>query len=753
MKKKGQYISKKKRQHYYKKAPKITKQNTNNNQEQEIEQKINKKTPLIKNSTIIFALFAILLISFFVYIPTFKNEITNWDDNKYITENPLLKEFSGETIINMFASKNAKELFWMGNYHPLTMLSLNINYQMTGEDENENIDPFIYQLTNILLHLINTILLFFIIYLLFKNFPVAISVALLFGVHTIHVESVTWISERKDVLYTAFYLSSLLFYIKYLLQPKNSPKKYSKNLLYIIALIFFIFSLLSKAQAVSLAVTLIAVDYYLNRNLLNIKVILEKLPFLLLGIIFGYIAIRAQDYGEAIQSDEGFGFLRRIIIAGWAFTQYLFQLFAPVKLSASYPYPDILHKTIPSYFALGLIPSAGAVALLLFTHKRSKEIAFGVIFFILNIALLLQLIPVGSAMHADRYAYIPSIGFFIVIAFLIDIGKNKIQQLDFNIGKIRLSLFYVLLLFFVLFLSYTTWNRTQIWKDTLTLWTDVVTKQPKSVVAWNNRGSEYNRVSNNAKDEYDYKTYQEYALKAIADFTKAVERKPDYEHAFYNRGYTKRNLAEYLNDTTLMYDAIKDLTQTIEITLRTNSGFTIAFQVRGGCYDFLGEHQQAIDDYNIALGFDPEDDGLIISKGVAKGKLGRYKEAINDFNLAIQINPENSSAYVNRGLAKSRVKDLKGAIADYNKSIELDPTQFTSFINRSLIKYSLGDIAGAITDLNKAIELKKDLPDIYYTRGLYLIELGKLEEACTDFNTSDNLGYVYAKQLIEKYCN
>ena len=230
MKKKGQYISKKKKQNYYKKPQQKKAKPEEQEKKQQKEKKIASKTQSISNKKILIAIFGIVLISFIAYFPTFQNEITNWDDNKYITENPLLKELNGETISRMFLSSDSEELYWMGNYHPLTMLSLNINYQMTGEDEEENINPFIFQLTNILLHLICTILVFFITYLLFKNFPVALMTALLFGVHTLHVESVSWISERKDVLYSVFYFSSLLFYIKYVLENKT------KN--YIFALIF-----------------------------------------------------------------------------------------------------------------------------------------------------------------------------------------------------------------------------------------------------------------------------------------------------------------------------------------------------------------------------------------------------------------------------------------------------------------------------------------------------------------------------------
>ncbi len=753
MKKKGQYISKKKRQYSGKR---VSNQNKNVEKKEVPRKKDNyippKKT--FSNNTKFIALFVILSITFAVYIPTFQNEVTNWDDQNYVSlktkdninGNTMLENLDVETLKKIFYSEDLKERYFMGNYHPLTMLSLNLNYQVTGADEDGETIPWLFQLTNILLHVISTALLFFIILKLFDNLEIAIITALLFGIHTIHVESITWISERKDVLYTAFYLSSLLFYIEYI--------KKEKIQFIIIAFLFFLLSLLSKAQAVSLAVTFVAVDYFLNRKLLSAKIIIEKIPFVALGMLFGLIAINAQDEGYAIQSGV-YGFHKRIAIAGYGFTQYLIKLIIPFNLSAIYPYPDIVDKTIPTYYWLGLIPSFLVGGAGIYFFKKDKKITFAILFFILNILLLLQLIPVGSAMYSDRYAYIPSIGFFIAIAYLSNlITDKKISFLEslsskIKIGGINITVFHIIIFLYIGLLSYMTIEREHVWKNSLTHWSDVIEKQPKAVVSYNNRGTIYNNTAKEYKENNDYQKFKEYKLLAIDDFSNAIKRKPDYTSAFYNRGSCKKELGAEFSDTALVKEAIKDFDKSIAIDLK----FVAAYQERGGAYDFLGEFQKALSDYNTTIQLNPENSEVVINKGVTLGKMGKYKEAIETFDIAININPENASAYSNRGLAKVFAGDDAGAMLDYNKSIELDQTSFKAFHNRAMLLHKNGNIEAAIQDMNKVIEFKKDNAGAaYYTRAIYFLEINKINEACNDLKVATSYNIPGAKEMIEKYC-
>ena len=193
----------------------------------------------------------IAVATFVAYLPALRGNFTNWDDMIYVGANPYIQSLSAKNLAAIFSEN------YMGNYHPLAMLSLSIDYQIN------KFDPFVFHLTNLLIHIINSLLVLVVIKRLTGKIQIAVIAALLFGVHSLHVESVAWISERKDVLYTAFYLLSLYSYIRYV--PKKEYKWFGLSLL------FFLLSCLSKGQAVSLAVTLFLVDIFMNRKWTDIK--------------------------------------------------------------------------------------------------------------------------------------------------------------------------------------------------------------------------------------------------------------------------------------------------------------------------------------------------------------------------------------------------------------------------------------------------------------------------------------------------
>ena len=221
-----------------------------------------------------------------------------------------------------------------------------------------------------------------------------------------HVESVAWISERKDVLYTLFYLLSLLTYLQYLKTNRKAKQ-------YIILLLFFILSLLSKVAAVTLPVLLIAIDVYKKRKITVIS-LLEKLPFFLLSLLFGILTILSQKNVDAFnQISTSFSVIDKIFLFSYSIIFYIFKLIAPINLSAVYYFPEV-HKTLPwQYYA-----SLPALLILLFFIIRKssirKEILFGVIFFLITISVMLQIVPVGTAHTAERYTYVPYLGLLFI---------------------------------------------------------------------------------------------------------------------------------------------------------------------------------------------------------------------------------------------------------------------------------------------------------------------------------------------------
>jgi protein O-mannosyl-transferase len=668
----------------------------------------------------------VIFVAFVVFIafyPSLKNGLTNWDDDQYIIKNPWLKELSQKNIQSIFSE------YYMGNYHPLAMLSLSIDYQIGGSDSQGEIKPWIYHFTNLLLHIFNTLLVFWLVYLLFYRLEIAVLTSLLFGLSTLHVESVAWVSERKDVLYAFFFVAALIAYVFYIQQKKFAY--------YLYAIVLFSLSLLSKGQAVSLAISLFAIDYLFGRKLLDKKVLLEKLPFLLLAMIFGVIAIKAQQAGNAMHDSDSYEFYKRIGFAGYAYTQYMVKLVIPSGLSAINPYPDILNRTIPAYYWLFMIPALLSVYAFFYYLKRTRAISFGIAFFIINIFLLLQLIPVGSAIWADRYSYIPSIGFYIVIAWLIVLLVEK--------SKNKAPIVYTLTGAYLLIIGYASYERCKIWENGMILWNDTIKKSPNAVVAWNNRGS----LKDKAKDHNG----------AIDDFTQAIMRKPDYTHAYYNRGTAKKNYAEKTRDSLLVVSAIADL----GLALKMEPLFSEAYRNRGLANELLADFAQtsqkkdsllmlALKDQDEAIRVGRETESILVSRGVVKGKLNQFDEAIEDFNKAIALSPDSSQAWSNRGLAKDFKGDFNGAISDYSQAIRLKPSFDKAFYNRGITYRKLKDYDKSNADFVEATRLSPGMADAWYYMALNYIDLNNKKQACEFFENARKNGHRFADFQIEKFC-
>ncbi len=350
---------------------------------------------LIKKDYTIYWLIAGLLLTLLVYFPSLINGFTNWDDNEYIN-NPFVNNLSLAGVVKTFS------IYFSGNYHPLTLISLGLDHMIGGNN------PFIYHFTNLLLHLLNTLLVFLLVKRLTQNNLLALLTFILFGVHTLHVESVAWVSERKDVLYSFFYLASLIIYTSY--------ASGRKGVFYGLSILFFLLSLLAKGQAIMLVVILPLIDYVKGRKWFSLKVLSEKIPFFLLSLLFILIAFRAQESANAIDYSY-FTRPERFAFASFGMAQYLIKSILPLGLSAYYPYPPrLLSGGIPSFYWLYIISLPIFLTGSYFLFKRSRIYAFGLCMFFLNLLPLLQLIPVGGAMMADRYFYMPSVGLLLCLA-------------------------------------------------------------------------------------------------------------------------------------------------------------------------------------------------------------------------------------------------------------------------------------------------------------------------------------------------
>lgn len=423
----------------------------------------------------------IIALTFFLYIPSFQFLFTNWDDPQYVTSaSGKLSDVLTQTVL--------------GNYHPLTMLSLWLNFQISG------LKPMSYHLFNVLLHLANVYLVFLFIWRLSEGKKwTTIIVSLFFAIHPMHVESVAWVAERKDVLYTFFFFLACLQYLEYIKNESN------KSLL--LTFLFFILSLLSKPAAVIFPIALLLLDYYYSRKKSTKSLIISGL-FFATSLIFGIITYNIQSI-EAIRTIDEHGIINRFWFFNHNLMMYFIKGLVPFGMSAAHPFPT---EPLPIEYLLSPIFTLGFLYAL-FHFRKNKAIVFGLLFFFVNLILVLQVITIGQTVMADRYTYVPHIGLFFAIAYFFEyqwINENKRSILQ---GALAL-----LTLFFV----FQSYQYIKTWKDGQTVWSNVIEHYPKSEAGYYNRGKFFDE--NNQHNE------------AVNDYTKLLEINPKHIEGATNRG-------------------------------------------------------------------------------------------------------------------------------------------------------------------------------------------------------------------------
>src|SRR6185503_10426185 len=407
----------------------------------------------------------ILILTFIIYIPALGAGFVNWDDPDYVgANNTLIRDFS---LLPELITTPVQ-----GNYHPLTMISLAINFAISKDA------AWSYHLFNLIFHLINCILVYRLALLLSKNNSlIALATALLFAIHPLHVESVAWISERKDVLYALFFIAGHISYTKYI--DESSKKQYWLTLL------FVILSLLSKPAAVIFPISLFCIDILRNRQI-SFKLLTEKILFFIPAIIMGLLTISAQKTVGAT-GEEYFGLGKNILFGFYGIMMYFIKMIVPYNLSTFYPFPPLNEPLGPAYY-LGPV---FAILLLLVAYlawKKSRFVTFGIGFYIVNLLLVLQIFSVGSAVMAERYTYVPYIGLFFIAGTLLSRFAKG------NMMKAYSILAPVTLIFCVLsFLQAGTWKSGE------TLWVNVIKNQPCSR-AYSARATLFRRDANKSKD-------------------------------------------------------------------------------------------------------------------------------------------------------------------------------------------------------------------------------------------------------------
>ncbi|MBA4377621.1 MAG: hypothetical protein C0395_03050 [Gemmatimonas sp.] len=541
---------------------------------------------------------AVVLAAVAVHLRVLGNGFVNFDDVFYITRNPLIAALSPANLRSWFAG------FYFGNYQPLTLLSLALDHRLAGPD------PRVFHAVNLLLHAGNTLLVFHLVRLLFarERGPwLAAATAALFAVHPLLVESVAWAAQRKDVLYALFYLGSLVAYVAHAQRPPGGSRR-----LHAASVLLFVLSLLSKAMAVSLVGAILAVDLYLRRlpwrpgreggetsRPTRAAYLREKLPFLLLALAAGVTAILAQRSAAFLGAPALHTPLQRAAIAGYGFAHYAAKLVLPLGLSAYHPYPA-MGGGVPPGFLPHLAFVAAAAAGFVLALRRHPAAAFATLFYLVNILPVLQWLPVGDFIVAERFAYLASIGVFLLMAL-------GLRSLAGRRRRLRAPLTAAFLAYLVL-LGVLTDRRCGVWRDSVTLWNDVLDRYPDTPLALNNRGLAWAERGDRAA--------------ALADLDRALRLDPRYADALGNRGVVKGERGDYDG-------AIADFDE----ALRLAPAFAAA---RAGRADAL------------------------FRRGVARFQAADYAGAVADFERVAAGRPDYPGVRQNLNAARSRLQGLNG---------------------------------------------------------------------------------------------
>lgn len=571
----------------------------------------------VKRYLIISVYLGLAMSTLLVFRQALNFDFVNYDDEEYVYGNPhVLNGLTGDGFIWAFTKSG------FGYWQPLTWLSLMLDCQLAGPD------PGWFHLVNIFLHLANTLLLFAVLKRMTGSLWPSVFVASAFALHPMHVESVVWIAERKDVLSTLFWMLTLTVYTDYVKRPSAAR--------YLAALTFFTMGLMAKPMLVTLPFVLLLLDYWpLSRfepfrsKKMSVRqsfqvvpkhdsyatfyrMIIEKIPFFLLSALYSIIAYLTQKAGGGLVGVTVHSWKAKVFHSFFSYTAYMSKLFWPANLAVYYP-SDALATIAPWRFVLYALVVIGLTFLVFYFGCRRKYLAVGWFWFVGTLVPVIGLIEFTGSAYGDRFTYIPYIGLFIMIAWGLPELLSKWPQRKMVLGMAAAMM--------LTGLGLCAHRQVGYWKNSITLFSHAIEVTQGNALAYNNIGIAYSKAGR--------------LQEAMDSLKEAIRIRPDYADAQYNLG-------------------------------------TI--------YGDLGRLQEAMEAYQRTLQINPDYADAYNNLGVIYGKLGRYPEAINTLKHAIKINPELTMAYNNIGISYGDLGCRQEAIDYARRACELTDYRNASFL-------------------------------------------------------------------------
>jgi tetratricopeptide (TPR) repeat protein len=692
------------------------------------------------------------------YGPVISYDFVNYDDPSYVTDNPYVQgAFTPQKLVWAFTT------FHTGYWHPLTWLSIMLDCQLYG------VHPGGLHLTNLLLHIANTLLLFLVLRKMTGSIWRSGVVAALFAWHPLHVESVAWIAERKDVLSAFFWLLTMWLYAGYVnasrdaaVRASNSERnpeapspailRWSPTKFYLLTLSAFGLAVLSKPMVVTLPCALLLLDYWPLRRAAAtngdssgkrssatwFRLMVEKAPFFLLAAMLGVVTLLGQQETGALIPLGELSFTERIANALVSYVRYLGKTIWPSHLVMFYSMPDAW----PAWQVAGAVSILVIFTLLAWLcRERWPYLLTGWFWFLGTLVPVIGFVHVGLQALADRYTYIPSIGLFIIPVW----GLADIAARWSAVARRGLEIATALILAACLVL---TWFQVRTWRNSFTLFNHLADEGPDRAVALEFLGGSYVRLNRFDDAVAQYKAAAQAAPRspippfylgwlaarrgntalAMNYFQQALANDPDYSAAHFEIANLLANQGKLAEAVPHYQASIRAYPRAVEA--RYNFGKVLAL---------LGSFPEAAEQFKVALQLDPESAETHDQLGSVLQKLGQIDEAKAHYAEAVRLKPDFIHPRLKLGLILAEHGQPDEARAQFVKVLEIEPTNDVAFYNLGGLDAVQGRFPEAAAAFGEAARLQPNDADIHARLGGVLVLSGKYEEAIAQYREAMRL--------------
>jgi tetratricopeptide (TPR) repeat protein len=593
---------------------------------------------------------ALIVLNVIVYAQVWRHDFVSFDDPQYMTENVHVK--AGLTWSGVRWALTTGEA---GNWHPLAWISHMLDVQLFGVQAGPQ------HVTNLVLHIANSLLLFGVLWRMTGALGRSAFVGALFAVHPLHVESVAWISERKDVLSTFFWFLGLWAYADYVRGGKWTR--------YALVFLCLALGLMSKPMLVTFPFALLLLDYWPLRRALTKRLILEKIPFFALVAASSVVTFFAQSRGGAVSALAALPLPSRVANAVVAYLGYVEKMLWPTRLTVLYPYS----RDFGWRLGVAVVVLIAVTALAAIVARWYRYVLVGWLWYLGTLVPVIGLVQVGIQSMADRYTYVPSVGLFIIVAWGV---PDLLRALPHRRVAILSAAAVVIAV-----CAITARAQVQYWRDSLTLWEHAASITPGDAHVETALGSVLSEKGKLAE--------------ATALYIDALQHEPQFAEAHNKLGVV-------LADQGRVADAIPHY----EAALRAKPSLAEAHYNLGNALTAQGKLDEAIAQYHEALRIRPEDAATHNGLGSALDDQGRIEDAIAEYQQSIRLNPQFADAHNNLGAARAKQGRTDDAILEFLEAVKLNPNQADAHYNVAVMLNGKGRTAEAVQHLQEALRLK-----------------------------------------------